>query len=64
MSRLHHPACVGALTIGICFNAMLGILGILGIPLVDAFYLTILILTIIGAAAVQMVLRRNRKAGD
>lgn len=64
ISKLAHPTIIGILLVGIAFNIILSILGLLGIKLVDAFYLTLILLTIIGSLAVQMLIRYSKKAGD
>jgi hypothetical protein len=57
----HHPSVIGVLLVGIAFNAMLGILGLLGFELLDALYLASTFLTIIGAVAVQYLSERSGK---
>jgi hypothetical protein len=64
INKLTHPTIIGILLVGISFNIILSILGLLGVELVDALYLTLMLLTIIGALAVQMLIRYSRKAGD
>ena len=61
MSKLHQPACVGALIVGISFNVVLGLLGVMGMSLTDALYLTVMILTMSGSAVVQVLLHRSGK---
>lgn len=63
-SKLAHPTVVGTLLVGIIFNIVLSILGLLGFRLLDALYLTLILLTIIGSLAVQMLIRYSRKVGD
>lgn len=64
INKLSHPTIIGILLVGISFNIILSILGLLGVELVDALYLTLMLLTIIGTLAVQMLIRYSRKAGD
>lgn len=63
-NKLSHPTVIGILLVGITFNIMMIILGLLGFRLLDALYLTVILLTIIGSLTVQMLLRHSRKTGD
>ncbi|MBZ0309459.1 MAG: hypothetical protein K8I82_25575 [Anaerolineae bacterium] len=63
INKLVHPTVIGTLLVGITFNIMLIILGLLGFRLLDALYLTFILLTIIGSLTVQILLRHSRKAG-
>jgi uncharacterized membrane protein len=45
---------------GILFNSVLGILGLLGFTLLDALWMTASLLTIIGAAMVQHLIQNER----
>ncbi len=63
MRQFHHPAWVGALIIGITFNVTLGLLGMAGMPVVDALYLAAIVVILIFSATVHLLLRRNRKDG-
>ncbi len=64
IKKLTHPTIIGILLVGIAFNIILSILGLLGVELVDALYLTLMLLTIIGSLTVQMFIRYSRKVGD
>lgn len=64
MKRLVHPTVIGALLVGIALNIVLSIFGLLGVGLLDALYLTLTLLAIIGSLGVQMLIRHSRKAGD
>ncbi|MCL4876215.1 MAG: hypothetical protein KJ064_06140 [Anaerolineae bacterium] len=64
ISKLAHPTIIGILLVGIAFNIILSILGLLGIKLVDAFYLTLILLTIIGSLAAQVLIYYSRKVGE
>lgn len=63
MRQMHHPACVGALIIGITFNVALSLLGMAGMPVVDALYLAAIVVILICSATLHLLLRRNRKDG-
>ncbi|MBZ0315283.1 MAG: hypothetical protein K8L91_02610 [Anaerolineae bacterium] len=63
MRQMHHPACVGALITGITFNVTLSLLGMVGMPVVDALYLAAVVVILIFSATVHLLLRRNRKDG-
>lgn len=55
-----HPVFIGAVLIGICFNIVLGILGLLGLALLDALWITAALLTIIGAVLVQHLIQSRK----
>jgi len=61
MRIMRHPTFVGALMVGIAFNLLLSLLGALGFALLDALYLTAVLLTIIGAVGVQCLITRSRR---
>ncbi|MBI5930362.1 MAG: hypothetical protein HY862_13715 [Chloroflexi bacterium] len=61
MRQIHHPACVGALIIGITFNTTLSLLGMAGMPVVDALYLAVIVVILIFSAIVHLLVRRNQK---
>jgi hypothetical protein len=61
MRVLQHPTFIGALMVGIVFNLLLGLLGALGFELLEALYLTAVLLTIIGAVGVQFLITRSRR---
>ncbi len=61
MRRFNHPAIIGAVVIGICFNLVLCTLGLLGFPLLDALWITSALLTIVGAAVVQHLIASRRE---
>ncbi len=63
MRQMHHPACVGALIMGITFNITLSLLGMAGMPVVDALYLAAIVVILFFSATVHLLLRRNRKDG-
>ncbi|KAB2893813.1 MAG: hypothetical protein F9K28_07640 [Bacteroidetes bacterium] len=63
-SKLAHPTILGILLVGIVFNIVLSSLGLLGVELLDALYLTFILLTISGSLAVQMLIHYSRKVGD
>lgn len=51
---------VGLLVVGILFNIVLGILGLLGFTLLDALWITASLLTIAGAVVVQHFIQQER----
>ncbi len=61
MRQIHHPTCVGALIIGIAFNITLSLLGMAGMPVVDALYLATIVVILFFSAIVHFLVRRNRK---
>lgn len=64
INKLAHPTIIGILLVGIAFNIILSILRLLGVGLLDALYLTLILLTIICSLAVQMLIQYSRKVGD
>ncbi|KAB2902481.1 MAG: hypothetical protein F9K27_16690 [Anaerolineae bacterium] len=60
MRLCESPSLVGLLVVGILFNIVLGILGLLGFTLLDALWVTASLLTIIGAAVVQHFIQQER----
>ena len=54
---LEHPAFVGAVIVGTCFNIIFGMLGLLGFALLDALWITASLLTIVGVALVQHMIQ-------
>lgn len=52
---------IGLVMVGISFNVVLTVLGLLGFELVEALYLTITLLTIAGAIVVQHLIQHHRK---
>ena len=46
---------------GICFNSLPGILGLMGFEFLDALFATTTFLTIIGAVALQHLISRSEK---
>jgi hypothetical protein len=63
MRRFDHPAFIGVLLVGICFNIVFGILGLLGFALLDALWITAALLTIVGSALVQHMIQKKRGEG-
>jgi hypothetical protein len=57
---LEHPAFIGAVIVGICFNIVFGMLGLLGFALLDALWITASLLTIIGSALVQHLIQSGK----
>ena len=60
MKAFHYSSIVGILATGIVFNLILSILGNFGVTLLDALYITLLLLAIIGTCSV-MILNRWRR---
>lgn len=60
MKRLHHPSFIGAMVVGILFNVVLGVLGMIGFELIDAMYLTTTLLTIVFAVGVHYLIQGSR----
>jgi len=60
MRVFEHPSFIGVLIVGIVFNLVLGILGLLGFALLDALWITAALLTIIGAGLVQEFIQRRK----
>lgn len=63
MRVFEHPSFIGALIVGIVFNLVLGILGLLGFALLDALWITSALLTIIGAGIVQHLIQTRKDEG-
>lgn len=60
MYRFASPVFIGVVMVGIVFNSVLCILGLLGFALLDALWLTASLLTIVGAAIVQHCIQQER----
>ena len=60
---LEHPAFIGAVIVGICFNIILGILGLLGFALLHALWITAALLTIVGSVLVQHMIQSGKGEG-
>ena len=60
---LDHPAFIGAVIVGICFNVVFGILGLLGFAMLDALWITAALLTIVGSALVQHMIQSGKGKG-
>lgn len=60
MHLLDSPVFIGVVIVGIVFNIVLGILGLLGFTLLDALWVTASLLTIVGAAMVQHFIQQER----
>jgi hypothetical protein len=63
MSIFAHPAFIGALIVGICFNILFGILGLLGFALLDALWIAAALLTIVASALVQHMIQSGKGEG-
>ena len=63
MRLLHHPAFIGALLVGITFNIVFGMLGLLGFALLDALWITAALLTIVASALVQHLIQSGKGEG-
>lgn len=61
MRLFQSPTFIGIVILGIIFNLVLGILGLLGFALLDALWMTASLLTIIGAALVQYLIESRQK---
>lgn len=61
MRQMHQPTCVGVLIMGIAFNVALSLLGMAGMPVVDALYLAAIVVILFFSAIAHLLLRRNRK---
>lgn len=60
MRRFDSPVFIGVIIVGIVFNSVLCILGLLSFDLLDALWVTISLLTIVGAAMVQHFIQQER----
>ena len=60
MHLFEHPTFIGAVIVGICFNIVFGMLGLLGFALLDALWITASLLTIIGSALVQHLIQSGK----
>lgn len=60
MRLFEQPSFVGALIVGIVFNIVLGILGLLGFALLDALWITSALLTIVSAGIVQHLIQSQK----
>lgn len=60
MRLFDSPVFIGVVMVGIVFNIVLGILGLLGFTLLDALWITASLLTIVGAVVVQHFIRQER----
>lgn len=60
MRRFDSPVFIGVVIVGIVFNSVLGILGLLGFTLLDALWITASLLTIVGTAIVQHFIQQER----
>ena len=63
MHLFDQPAFIGAVTVGICFNVVFGILGLFGFGLLDALWITAALLTIVGSALVQHMIQSGKGEG-
>ena len=57
---LEHPAFIGAVTVGICFNVVFAALGLLGFAPLDALWITAALLTIVGSTLVQHMIQSGK----
>ena len=58
-----HPAFIETLIVGICFNILFGILGLLGFALLDALWITAALSTIVTSALVQHMIQSRKGEG-
>jgi hypothetical protein len=64
MKALQHPAIIGALVIGIAFNILLSLLGLLGYSFWEALYLVATSLIVGSFLGMRWLIRRiGKKAG-
>jgi hypothetical protein len=64
MKALQHPAIVGALVIGIAFNILLSLLGLLGFSFWEALYLASASFIVGGFFGVRRLIRRTGKQAE